>query len=123
MRHGQPRLADDRISVKDEVEVERAWRTLERALASSVVLDRQERMQELAWTQSRRASRRAVQEYRLRADAHRVGVDESGNTDVLDERTQAFEREPEVGSAIAQVAPEGNRDGDRRISRQSSVRR
>ena len=101
------------IAVEHQVEIQRARRALERALAAAFALDGQQASRARGQTARVEPAAAPFRKTRLRADAHRVGVDEAWSRRRSgEERTQAFEREREVGCAIAQVAAEGNRDGD-----------
>lgn len=109
MRHAQSRFVDDFPSVKDQIHVERARRTLVRTLAAVRLLDRQQAFQKRTGSERRLTDDGAVEKIRLQWDTDRRGLMPRRHAQAGKDAVQMLNRGCQVRGAIAQVAAKGNR--------------
>ena len=110
MRYGEIRRVDDVVSVKNQIEIERPRRARIGAFAAEPLLDAEQHGKQIVRRQRGLSNRRGVEKRRLIADADRCRVIEAGRSNLLDEGMERVERRTQVAVAIAEIAPEGDRD-------------
>ena len=83
MRNDESRLVDDAVAEQDEIEIERPRGIRERAFAPTLVLDREQAVQQNACRQPGLPYRRRIQIEPLRTgDAHRRRLAIAGDTQI-----------------------------------------
>src|SRR5262249_2692300 len=112
----EPRVRDDQagflnhpIAEQDQIQVERARRVRRRPLPPALLLDPEERVEELARRQLGKTDRRGVEIHRLRSDdaeRHRRVI--ARDSEMPEQAAKAGHRVIEVRDAVAEIAAEGN---------------
>src|SRR5262245_35359660 len=122
VRHDESGLVDDLATVEDQIEVERARRVPVGTLPPEALLDREESVQQGARRQRRGADDGRVQVPGLwRGSADRRSVVKGRGPNAAEERAELSDGARERRCAVAEIAAEGDGDGDaRRVSRRSS---
>lgn len=111
MRDVEIRLVDDLIAVQNEIEIERPRRAGVRTRTAETMFDLEEPGEQCPGRKRRAARRGGVQEARLVAHAHRIGVMERRDVQVVDRGGQLRQRLAQVSFPIAQIAAKGDRNG------------
>ena len=111
VRHHEARLVEDLIPKQHEIEIERARGARSRPLASALLLDREQRLEQITRAERRLADGNGIQEPRLLTrDIDRIGLDVAGDPDVAENRSEAGRGIVEMRAAVPKIAAE--RDGD-----------
>ena len=110
MRDVELQLVDDLIAVQNQIEIERPRRAGVRTLTAEMMFDVEEPGEQCAGRKRRAARRSGVQEARLVAHSHRIGVMEGRDAQIVDRGRQCRQRLAQVALPIAQIAAE--RDGN-----------
>ena len=114
MRHLQARLGQPLVPIQNQVEIQCPGGARRRPLSPILALDRQQPVQQCSRRQTRVADDDAIQVARLVANADRCGVEPTGSAEIGEVRAETADREGEMGFAIAEIAPERDRDRGRR---------
>ena len=110
MRHAQSSLVNHFRPVKNQVEIERARRTLVRSKPTSFSFNSQEGVQQGTGTKGGAADDGAIQKWTLWTDADRFGFIPRRNPRIGKNRLQSPNGEIKVRLAVANIAAERNRD-------------
>ena len=110
MRHHQARLGQPFVAIQNQIEVQCSRGPGRRPPAPILALDLQQPVQQRSRRQAGVADDDPIQVARLIADADRRGVEPGGATEVGKQAGQPVDREGEMRFAIAEIAPEGDRD-------------
>ena len=114
MRHHQARLGQPFVAIQNQIEVQCSRGPGRRPPAPILALDLQQPVEQCSRRQTRVADDDAIQVARLVANADRCGVEPTGSSEIGEVRAETADREGEMGLAIAEIAPERDRDRGRR---------
>ena len=110
MRHHQARLGQPFVPIQNQIEIQRPRGPGRRPPPPILALDFQQPVQQRSRRQAGVADDDPIQVAGLIADADRSGVEPGGATEVGKQAGQPVDREGEMRFAIAEIAPEGDRD-------------
>ena len=110
MRHHQARLGQPFVPIQNQIEIQRSRGPWGRPPAPILTLDFQQPVEQRPRRQARVADDDPIQVAGLIADADRSGVEPGGATEVGKQAGQSVDREGEMRFAIAEIAPECDRD-------------
>ena len=115
MRHFQARLGQPLVPIENQIEIQCPGGARRRPPPPILTLDLQQHVQQRSRRQAGVADDDPIQVARLIADVDRGGVEPGGAAEVDKQAGQSVDRKGEMGFAIAEIAPEGDRDrGPRR---------
>ncbi len=118
MRHHEAGFGDPFTAVKNQIQIQRSWGAWHRAISAVFSLDVQERVEQRPGAEGRLTHHDSVQKARLIAHAYWRGLDPRGVTEIGENRCQPADAERQVAFAIAQIAPQRDRNRGRRYSTQ-----
>jgi hypothetical protein len=112
VRHLEPGRVLERVAEQDQIEIEGAGGARERPLAALGLLDGQEAVEELARGERRLPDRDGIQVERLilKPFPVRLGLNNFGEGEAVDEGREVLGGERHRRPAIAKVGADGNRD-------------
>jgi len=110
MRHHQARLGQPFVPIQNQIEIQRSRGPGRRAPPPILTLDLQQPVQQRSRRQAGVADHDPIQVAGLIADADRSSVEPAGATKVGKQAGQSVDRKGEMCFAIAEIAPEGDRN-------------
>jgi hypothetical protein len=102
----------DEVTVQDQVEIESARGTRVRSFTAESSFDVEERVEEVAGGQARKARRSGIQKSRLIADTNGIRFVKSGYAELLQVLVEGDDGFTQQTLAVTQVAAESDRDED-----------